>query len=58
MSTYGLTDRVSIGLGFNSPFGLTTKPGQTWAGMFYSRELHVFTLNANPNDRLSRSPTG
>jgi long-chain fatty acid transport protein len=46
--TYGLTDRLSIGLGFNSPFGLTTKPGTTWAGMFYSRESHVFSLNANP----------
>jgi long-chain fatty acid transport protein len=45
---YGLSDRISFGLGLNSPFGLTTKPGLQWAGMFYSRESHVFSLNANP----------
>jgi long-chain fatty acid transport protein len=45
---YGFSDRISIGLGLNSPFGLTTKPGQQWAGLFYSRESHAFSLNANP----------
>jgi long-chain fatty acid transport protein len=46
---YGFNDRVSIGLGLNAPFGLNTKPGPEWAGLFYSRESDVFSLNFNPN---------
>ena len=46
---YGLTDRVSIGLAVNAPFGLNTKTIPNWSGMFYNRESDVFSLNANPN---------
>jgi long-chain fatty acid transport protein len=46
---YGLSDRIWLGLGLNAPFGLNTKPGPLWAGMFYSRESDVFGLNFNPN---------
>ena len=45
---YGLTDRLWFGLALNSPFGLRTQPNPVWAGMFYSRESEVFSLNANP----------
>ena len=46
---YGINDSVSIGLGFNAPFGLNTKQGPLWAGMFYAQESDVFGLNLNPN---------
>jgi long-chain fatty acid transport protein len=46
---FGLTDRISIGMGVNAPFGLNTKAGPLWAGMFYSTESDTFTLNANPS---------
>jgi long-chain fatty acid transport protein len=46
---YGLTDRISLGIGVNAPFGLNTKAGPIWSGMFYSTESDVFSLNANPN---------
>jgi len=48
-ATYGLTDRVSLGLAVNSPFGLNTRARVPWAGMFYNTESDVLTLNANPN---------
>jgi long-chain fatty acid transport protein len=48
-AVYGLTDRVWLGLGVNSPFGLNTKPNRDWAGMFYNRQSDVFSINANPN---------
>jgi long-chain fatty acid transport protein len=46
---YGLNEWVAFGLALNSPFGLTTRPYPGWAGMFYSREFSVFTVNVNPN---------
>jgi long-chain fatty acid transport protein len=48
-SAMPLSDRVSIGLGLNSPFGLTTKPdNDNWAGKFEARTSKLFTLNLNP----------
>jgi long-chain fatty acid transport protein len=46
---YGLTDRISFGMGLNSAFGLNTKAGPLWAGMFYSTESDVFSINASPS---------
>jgi long-chain fatty acid transport protein len=46
---YGLTDRISLGLALNGPFGLNTKAPALWAGMFYNRDSDVFSLNANPS---------
>jgi long-chain fatty acid transport protein len=46
---YGLTDRIWIGMAVNAPFGLNTKAGPIWSGMFYSTQSDVFSLNANPN---------
>jgi long-chain fatty acid transport protein len=57
--TYGFNDWLTFGLALNSPFGLNTKAGPLWAGMFYGTESDVFSLNANPtvavkiNDWLS-----
>jgi long-chain fatty acid transport protein len=57
--TYGFNDWLTFGIGVNVPFGLNTKSGPLWAGMFYGTESDVFTMNANPvvgirvNDWLS-----
>jgi long-chain fatty acid transport protein len=45
---YGLNNLITIGFGLNAPFGLRTQPNPLWAGMFYSRESEVFSLNATP----------
>lgn len=57
--SYKVNDRIYVGLGVNSPFGLSTKPNFTWAGQVYNRSSKVFSINANPmigykiNDVLS-----
>lgn len=44
-----LTDRLTIGLGFNGPFGLVTKPdNDNWAGKFEARTSKLHTYNLNP----------
>ncbi len=45
---YGLNNWISLGLGLNSPFGLKTVPSAQWAGLFYSHESRVFSINATP----------
>jgi long-chain fatty acid transport protein len=48
-SAMPLSDRLSIGVGVNSPFGLTTKPEhRNWAGKFEATTSKLFTLNVNP----------
>ena len=49
---YGLNNWISFGLGLNSPFGLRTQPNPLWAGMFYSRESEVKSINATPTVAL------
>jgi long-chain fatty acid transport protein len=46
--SYGLTDRIVLGLGVNAPFGLVTQSSPIWAGMFYGTKSEVKTYNANP----------
>jgi len=58
-ATYGWNDWLTFGFALNAPFGLNTKDGPLWAGMFYGTESDVFTINATPtvavrvNDWLS-----
>jgi long-chain fatty acid transport protein len=58
-TAYKVNDQVFFGLAINAPFGLATKPGQNWAGQFYSRSSKVQSINVNPiigykiNDMLS-----
>jgi long-chain fatty acid transport protein len=49
---YGFNNWITLGFGLNAPFGLRTEPSPLWAGMFYSRESQVFTLNASPTIAL------
>lgn len=58
-SAYQLTDQLWVGLSSTAPFGLITKPRDSWAGQVYSRSSKVFSANFNPivgykvNDWLS-----
>jgi long-chain fatty acid transport protein len=47
-TTYKLTDRVWLGLGLNSPFGLGIKYNDTWPGRFNLIKADIQTLNINP----------
>jgi len=43
-----LNDRVTVGFGFNGPFGLVTEPDKNWAGQFEARKSELRTYNFNP----------
>ncbi|HYL02680.1 MAG TPA: outer membrane protein transport protein [Steroidobacteraceae bacterium] len=43
-----ITPQLSLGLGVNAPFGLSTEWHSPWAGMFYGIRSKVETLNINP----------
>jgi long-chain fatty acid transport protein len=44
-----VTDRLSLGMGFNGAFGLVTKPDNgNWAGKFEARTSVLRTYNFNP----------
>jgi long-chain fatty acid transport protein len=47
-ATYKLNDRVWLGLGVNSPFGLGIKYGDNWPGRFNLIKADIQTLNINP----------
>src|SRR5262249_22282273 len=47
-ATCQLTDRLYAGLGLNGPFGLLTKPDNTWAGSPLAITSKVFSLDINP----------
>lgn len=44
-----MTDRFSIGIGVNSPFGLATKYDDDWVGRYHAIESDMFTVNINPS---------
>ena len=58
-ASWGVTDRVSVGLGVNVPFGLKTEYDDNWVGRFQAQLSEVKTLNVNPaiafkvTDRIS-----
>ncbi len=47
-SSYQINDRLWLGISTGAPFGLTTKPNQTWAGEVYGRSSRIFSLAINP----------
>ena len=47
--TNKLSNKLSIGLGINAPFGLATEYDKTWAGRYHAVESAVATININPN---------
>ncbi|MBY0257824.1 porin [Methylobacterium sp.] len=47
-TSYQLNDRLWVGIQTGAPFGLVTKPRDTWAGELYGRSNRIFTLAFNP----------
>ena len=47
--TYQATDKVWLGLGLFSPFGLGTEFDENWPGRYNNYEAVIQTLNFNPN---------
>ena len=43
-----VNDKLSIGIGINAPFGLSTDYDRTWVGRYYAKESDVATVNLNP----------
>jgi len=44
-----LNDKITVGFGFNGPFGLVTEPDNgKWAGQFEARTSELRTYNFNP----------
>lgn len=47
--TNKLTDKISVGLGINSPFGLATEYNKDWVGRYHALKSEVKTVNINPS---------
>lgn len=47
--THALNQRIALGLGVNSPFGLGTDWGKTWPGRYIATTCKLTTFNMNPN---------
>lgn len=43
-----LSDRFTVGIGINTPFGLATEYDNTWVGRYHAIESDVLTVNINP----------
>jgi long-chain fatty acid transport protein len=46
---HGLTDRLSLGVGVNSPFGLTTDYDEGWVGRYHALKSALTIVNINPS---------
>lgn len=46
--THQASDDVTLGLGVNSPFGLSTKYNDTWIGRYHAIESSLELVNINP----------
>jgi len=44
-----VTDRFSVGMGVNSPFGLATEYNRSWVGRYHAVESDLLTININPS---------
>jgi long-chain fatty acid transport protein len=45
---WNVSDRVKLGLGVNSPFGLKTRYDRDWVGRYYAINSELVTININP----------
>ena len=46
--SHRVNDRVTLGIGLYSPFGLSTEYDSTWVGRYYAVNSELTTLNINP----------
>ncbi len=44
-----VSDRFSVGMGINAPFGLATDYDKKWVGRYHAVESDVITVNINPS---------
>lgn len=47
--TNSISDKLTVGLGINAPFGLATKYDKEWIGRYHAVESDVLTININPS---------
>jgi long-chain fatty acid transport protein len=47
-AAWDVSDRIKLGLGINSPFGLKTKYNDSWVGRYYAIDSELSTININP----------
>src|SRR5208283_4229503 len=47
--TVNPSDRLVLGLGVNSPFGLATEYSNGWVGRYYALKSDMYTININPS---------
>lgn len=47
-AVWNASDRVKLGLGVNSPFGLKTRYDRDWVGRYYAINSELVTININP----------
>ena len=53
--SFGITDKLAVGLGVTSHFGLVTDYGESWAGRYHATRSELVTIHANPV--ISYKPT-
>jgi long-chain fatty acid transport protein len=46
---HSITDRLSLGIGVNSPFGLTTEYDDGWVGRYHALKSALTIININPS---------
>lgn len=51
--THALGDRIALGFGVNSPFGLETAYASGWVGRYHAIESELQTINLSPSIALS-----
>ncbi len=44
-----VSDKFSVGMGINAPFGLATDYDKNWVGRYHAVESDVLTVNINPS---------
>ncbi len=47
--THSVTDKLSLGVGVNSPFGLTTEYDDDWVGRYHAIKSELLVVNINPS---------
>jgi len=53
---HSLANDIKLGLGINSPFGMSTKYDDDWVGRYQSIESEILTININPSIAWKFSP--
>lgn len=47
-ASYQISNRVFVGIGINSPFGLRTEFDDNWVGRYHATTTDMMTININP----------